>query len=847
MPNIRCRYYDEETGAPIGGGCRRGSDCDFVHPSQSQWASARPSWNPNRDQGFQNYRKGDYGKRDRDGGDRERTYGQGLERTSANAIPTGPRNGRSTGAGIGAGAGGSSSAWGSSAWGNAPIGGTAWGDQGEAGVSNTANASAGAWPGSSTQASSSAAMADRGVSSSATGEWGAAQSDWGAPSDSIPWGAGGSSPLPEPVAGGWGMSSGPAAKAGDGWGDSPKKSSEHKDATRSSFAEPAPRDKDKGKAREVAMESPVASSPQVSFHTPQFDFATTRTPRSPNWSPQDPRVAQDPRRKMSMAGVPSDDQGIAARAAKETRREREVMRMSSLGVPVPTANAGPEGASSKANPFAFPRYTPAENMDVSRNEPEPGQVQEEQPVQHEDIDMIDGTARGESLAPQDPLPVGLKAKWKDFIRTLSKAVSLQLELKTLEDSREKQRKMHRSKAYQSASLVGVHKTFEELHKATDDKISDARKDLNRALDKLSRYPLDGLPAPSQDDARETELEQVRAYVSQTHAWLEEIRPIVEKRLEAHHQAVQQRQQAEEEAKKAAEEAEERAKAQLNKAKWVPITSERVLMGELRELVENLDGRATDLEEGLDELRHESANPAEVVSRLLEERGYQKQGELGPRLSQTPSEEGEVRPEPPAPPKSYEELQKDMSKLKRRFKKADRDFAESAKKLGRHEQSTLARKRDYFELARDNASLNIKLQELAEDRTQVIQQCTNNEKAIADLRALMDKHGASIPPPAPPPTAEEITQKLKQVLLSELLPIVERAVSRLKGGVEESMRDSEENICKQLFSILQPAVAMVDTVKPVLDRHPAPDAPSAHASAAMLMPPPPPPVQTAQHS
>ncbi len=446
-------------------------------------------------------------------------------------------------------------------------------------------------------------------------------------------------------------------------------------------------------------------------------------------------------------------------------------------------------------------------------------------------------------------------------------MSLQLELKTLEESREKQWKMHRSKAYQSASLAGVHKTFEGLRKATDDKISEARKQLDRALDKLSRYPLDGLPAPSQDDTREAELEQVRAYVTQIHAWLEEIRPMVEKRQEVHLQAEQQRQQ-DEEAKKAAEEAEARAKAQLNKAKWDPITSERVLMGELRALVEDLDGRATDLEEGMDDLRHEGANAAEVVSRLLEEGGYQRQGGLNePRISQTPSEEGEVRPERPPPSRSYEELQEDVAKLKKRFKKANREFAESSKKLGRHEQSTLARKRDYFELAMDNASLNMQMQEvglrtifprrgtlsslsqLAKVRSQDSQRCASNEKAIADLRALVDKHGASLPPPAPPPpTAEEITDKLKPVLMSELLPIVERALSRLKGGVEESMRDSEENICKQLFSILQPAVAMVDTVKPVLDRHPVPDAAPVHTQPeAVLMPPPPPPPQTAQHS
>ncbi|KAM5534090.1 hypothetical protein V8D89_012271 [Ganoderma adspersum] len=852
MPNVRCRFYNEETGAPINGGCRHGSNCFYVHPSQAQWATAR---NPKRDQGFKNYRGGgDFGQRDRDGGDRGKGFGRWEdrpERTSANAIPTGPRNGGGRSAGAGNGGGrpsSSSSAWGASAWGSMPIGGSAWEDGGDAqaGTSTTANASAGAWPGSSSanaQASSSAPAADRGASSSTTGEWGAAQSDWGTANLNIPWGSRGASP---PVAGGWGSGSGSGTKAGHGWGDSPKKTSEHKDSTRSSFAELVP---DKGKAREVAMESPVTSSPQVGFHTPQFDFATPRTPRSPNRSPQDPRITQDPRRKLPMAAATSDDQGIAARAARDMRKEREGMRMSSLGVPVPTVNVGPEGASSsRANPFAFPQYTPADNMEVSRNEPEPGQVQEERPVQDEDIDMVDEAARAESPV-QDPLPVSLTSKWRDFTRTLSKAVSLQLQLKTLEDSHEKQRKMHRSKAYQSASLVGVHKTFEELRKTTDDKISEARKHLDRVLDKLARYPLDGLPAPSQDDTRETELEQVRAYVSQIHAWLEEIRPMVEKRHEVHQQAEEQRRLAEEEAKRAAEEAEARAKAQLNKAKWAPITSERVLMGELRALAEDLDNRATDLEEGIDELRHESANAAEVVSQLLEERGFQKQGELGlPRISRTPSEEGEVRLERPPPPRSYEELQEDVAKLKKRFKKANREFTESAKKLGRYDQSTMARKRDYFELARDNATLNLQVQKLAENRTRDSQRCSSNEKAIADLCALMDKHGASLPPPAPPPpTAEEITEKLKPVLLSELLPIVERALSRLKGGVEESMRDSEENICKQLFSILQPAVAMVDTVKPVLDRHPVPEAPPALTSAAALMPPPPPPVRTAQHS
>ena len=136
------------------------------------------------------------------------------------------------------------------------------------------------------------------------------------------------------------------------------------------------------------------------------------------------------------------------------------------------------------------------------------------------------------------------------------------------------------------------------------------------------------------------------------------------------------------------------------------------MGELRALAEDLDNRATDLEEGIDELRHESANAAEVVSQLLEEWGLQKQGEFGPpRISQTPSEEGEVRPERPPPPRSYEELQEDVAKLKKRFKKANREFTESTKKLGRYDQSAMVRKRDYYALAMDNTTLNLQVQQV----------------------------------------------------------------------------------------------------------------------------------------
>ena len=78
------QFYDEETGAPIDGGCRRGSDCYFVHPSQAQWASARLA-----KQNYRGERNGgaDYGKRDRDRdrGDREDRHRE--DRRSSHGLP----------------------------------------------------------------------------------------------------------------------------------------------------------------------------------------------------------------------------------------------------------------------------------------------------------------------------------------------------------------------------------------------------------------------------------------------------------------------------------------------------------------------------------------------------------------------------------------------------------------------------------------------------------------------------------------------------------------------------------------------------------------------------------------
>ena len=60
-------------------------------------------------------------------------------------------------------------------------------------------------------------------------------------------------------------------------------------------------------------------------------------------------------------------------------------------------------------------------------------------------------------------------------------------------------------------MVAVHGRLEQLRDRTENTINEKRKELDGCLDRLARYPLEGLSALSSDDgAHQEELEQVRS-------------------------------------------------------------------------------------------------------------------------------------------------------------------------------------------------------------------------------------------------------------------------------------------------------------------------------------------------
>ncbi|KAJ4485788.1 hypothetical protein J3R30DRAFT_3441998 [Lentinula aciculospora] len=90
VSNVKCRFFDAESGKPIQGGCQRPS-CFFIHPTQKEWGSAkssRPSYRFRMDkmeQQMERDRDRDYRGRDRDwdrdrGRDQTRDRGRGSDK-----------------------------------------------------------------------------------------------------------------------------------------------------------------------------------------------------------------------------------------------------------------------------------------------------------------------------------------------------------------------------------------------------------------------------------------------------------------------------------------------------------------------------------------------------------------------------------------------------------------------------------------------------------------------------------------------------------------------------------------------------------------------------------------------
>ncbi|KAI0332131.1 hypothetical protein GY45DRAFT_528899 [Cubamyces sp. BRFM 1775] len=833
MPLLRCRNYDDN-GAPIGRGCMR-AECKFVHPSEPAWDRAP---RPKMKQPYQNRdsrpRGNDGGWNQRQGGWRDsgdRGYGGGgggggggWDEPSSSAGPSKAPSGSR-----GRQASGSSTA----GWGNDSFAGSGWGaadDTTNTGSNNAAASSSGwgATPSTpSTSTPAAPAASDWGAPAAASGEWGAPTQ-----SGSVEWGAPPAAPVP-PSPGAWGV---PNDTGGQKSPDQEKKSAE---------------DFIWGDASKGGGSS--AGGP-----TPQWN---TGTPLSPQKSPQRERVQSiDPRRRPSTTiatgasgsksaasamASPSDDAAASA-LAKDMRREE--VRMLSWGVSAPTSIAGPSGGTSRPNPFAFPEYKPAERMDVVQEAPA-GPVRELNMMEAGEESKVNSSATSRVGSPAPPsMPSSATTQWEQYIRALSKAVMLKVELYAMEETRQKLRSWHRSPAYQSASMVNVHTQIEKVRAEHDKKQRQQQKRFDELMERLAKFPVNG-PEPAADTAVTPEVQAVMEYVSGVSTWLDSVKPTVETRRKEAEAAIEAKREAEEKARAEAE------------AREAALEAARAQVESVATQVDDVEEKMADLEHHFDDLRVAPMDLHNVFTRVLAEVAQTLGISVQAIDSSDPaSEEGST---PAVAPKTLGQLTEEYEKVKQQVLECAELLERVTQRIEDLKTRNVAKDLVYHQLEIDHGQMQLRFEEvrvvlmhslndgqsmcvlmaprgrrqLSRQRKEDIARIEANRVELERLHGLLAQHKDQELPPPPP--AEET-----DILMAHIMPSfrpalrgeLNDALSQMRQGVDEAIRVQEEALCEQVYTTLLPVMRLIQSVTSLTDRQPE-----------ILMPPPPPPVQSVQHS
>ncbi|EIW60090.1 uncharacterized protein TRAVEDRAFT_45339 [Trametes versicolor FP-101664 SS1] len=684
-------------------------------------------------------------------------------------------------------------------WGKS-FGGESWDSAGAAGGSNQAGPSA---------APAVPPPADPSL------DWGAPALDWGAPS--ADWGASSSAPASAPPAD-WGA---PPPAPGS-WGNPSSTSTDQQSP-----------DQEKKAAEAAIWGDPAKEKDANVTSTPQW--ATPRTPRSPDRSPQRERVAAaDPRRRPSLAtststtAVPSvratspSDEAAQSILAKELRKEET--RTLSWGVPAPVSVAGPSGSTPSPSPFAFTDYTPAQRMDVEPPEPVEDLFRE---VNMEEIPVSSRAGSkvpSRASSPISPVVDGrLKTsldKWKDFTRLLTKAVALGMDLATLNETQAKQRAMQRSSRYRSASMVVAHAQIERVRAEHDGKLRRTQRKFDECLAKLAAFPTDGPPTEA-DPVLPPEIENWHYWANSTKAWIDEVRPLVEQRLETERTTAQLKQE-EEEAKAAEEEAT---------AKEMEEAQARVEL--VNSQVDSLEDQVTDLEHQIEELRMTPTGTADIVATILRSR---KDIVLPsePLAASRSTEEGEV---PLAPRKTQAQLTAEVAQLERELEGREARLEELLKQIEEEKGRNLERKRAYHQLAAETAELQLQMNKLTEQRKTLSEGIAESHVEIANLHKQLQEYLNREPPPPPPaPTSNELAVHVIPLLRPELRGALHDGLGAVRRGVDEALARQQQDICEQVYAAFQPIMRLIQRVGTMTNHQPG-----------MFMPPPPPPVQSLQHS
>ncbi|KAI0636761.1 hypothetical protein C8Q77DRAFT_523211 [Trametes polyzona] len=753
------QHFDDD-GRKIGHGCFRGPDCHFLHPSDPQWGSA-PTM---RTVLKRKARGGGWG---RDSGRGRGGSGGG----GAYARPREPEPSKPTA---------------TSGWGSAPIAGSTWRD---GGAGRNATSGAGAQPPAPSASTSTPAA-------SAAHEPGPSPGGWDKPSR---WDDSGSSWDSRPSAI---PSTDPSGAA---------QAQEWEWATPDEQTSPA--QEKKPDETTVGSGSPAADKTR--------DAEITTTPR-PDQSPA--HISNDPRRRpppppssaalppppMASPTIPFSRPAGASLTPSEEAAQRLMARAAppeletrvlSWGVsaPVPTAGSS-RGAPPATNPFAFPAYTAPEKMDVVEEPPQEPTREVDMTEKMGDSSRPGSKAPSRAASPLSPVvegqPATVLAQWKDFIRVLTKAVSLRLDVLRLNEIQNRQRAMRRSEAYRIGSLPAAHAQLERVREEHEAKAHRVKAKYDEYLAHLVRFPESGPPATPDPPVSE-EVAGIQEWVVGIKAWLAEAAPLVQATVEKERAAA-----------KAREEAEARAAAMEEaRAKAATVASR----------LNDLDEQVTDLEYQIEDFRISPTNADEVVRTTMQAR-------LGIALL----EEGEV------PPKTQAELAKDCAALEQDLDECSARLTAVMEQLEEHKKRSLTKNLAYFDLAKDTTRMQAELTEQQQGTSGAVH---DTREGIDNLRTVLkDIEDRERPPPPPTLTFDQLCEHIVPILRPEVQAVVEEAIHAIRDGIDGALEKQQEDLCRQIWEAYLPVVEIIRSVKLISNNQPE-----------VLMPPPPPPVQSVHHT
>ncbi|EMD38328.1 hypothetical protein CERSUDRAFT_113484 [Gelatoporia subvermispora B] len=384
-------------------------------------------------------------------------------------------------------------------------------------------------------------------------------------------------------------------------------------------------------------------------------------------------------------------------------------------------------------------------------------------------DTVDVSGPSNSLKTYVPRDIILHEAWITYMKHIAHAVNAEQGVREAEEEAARCRALQQSKVYTQAELSET--ALARLDKARVDaetRLANAQSRRRQEIHALAQYA-DGGPSP-QGDLRA----EYRQAMEDTKAWLAEIRP----QVEAAREAVKERSTG------APGSTSDDATAKND-------PNERTVR-ELRERMGKADERTDDLEEYLAQLR-------DSTRRLVDEEFKRQNAE---RMD---VDEGELAPHAPSTDERVESMRAQLAAMQEKLQTVQ----QQCDVLRAHDAEARARR------LQQSAEIELLKKERLDDiaaRDQALANATTRfEQVSREVHDLI-----SSAPPAPP-SLDDIHRAVAGRALDMMRGTVTQALDQLYVGVQNALREQEEEICGRVALDLQAPLLFIQAFEQRMDQ------------------------------